>query len=77
MGAAVEHFDRHTPGDGPEWIGYFDTAELAAELGHGHRDLGHLEKAIEYATQALAAASGDYVRSDFFVAMVLADAHLG
>jgi tetratricopeptide (TPR) repeat protein len=76
MGAAVENFDRHTAGEGPEWIGYFDAAELAAELGHCHRDLGRPDRAIEYATQALDSASGDYVRSDFFVAMVLADAHL-
>jgi tetratricopeptide (TPR) repeat protein len=76
MGSAVDFFDRHTPGDEPEWIGYFDAAELAAELGHCHRDLGRPDRAIEYATQALDSASGDYVRSDFFVAMVLADAHL-
>jgi len=76
MGAAVENFDRHNPGEGPEWIGYFDAAELAAELGHCNRDLGRPDRAIEYATQALDSASGDYVRSDFFVAMVLADAHL-
>ncbi len=76
MAAAVEHFDRHTLGDGPTWIGYFDTAELAAELGHCNRDLGRPDKASEHATQALASASGAYARSDFFVAMVLADAHL-
>jgi len=76
MGAAVTHFERHTSGEGPEWIGYFDAAELAAELGHCNRDLGRPEAAIKYATQALDSASGDYVRSDFFVAMVLADAHL-
>ena len=76
MGAAVDHFGRHTPGDGPDWISYFDAAELAAEIGHCHRDLGRPEKAIEHATQALESASGDYARSDFFVAMVLADAHL-
>ena len=76
MGAAADHFDRHTPGDGPAWISYFDAAELAAEIGHCQRDLGRPEKAIEYASRALASASGDYLRSDFFVAMVLADAHL-
>lgn len=76
MGAAVENFERHTVGEGPEWISYFDAAELAAELGHCHRDLGRPDRAVEYATQALDSASGDYVRSDFFVAMVLADAHL-
>lgn len=76
MGAAVECFGQHTVGEGPEWIGYFDSAELAAELGHCHRDLGRPDRAIDHATQALASASGDYVRSDFFVAIVLADAHL-
>ncbi|MCW2899247.1 MAG: regulator [Streptosporangiaceae bacterium] len=76
MGAAVESFDRHNPGEGPGWIGYFDAAELAAELGHCNRDLGRPDRAIEHATRALDSASGDYVRSDFFVAMVLADAHL-
>jgi hypothetical protein len=72
MGSAVEHFERHTPGEGPAWIGYFDSAEL----GHCHRDLGRPDKAIAHATDALDNASGDYARSDFFVAMVLADAHL-
>jgi hypothetical protein len=76
IGAAVDHFDHHTPGDGPEWIDYFDGAELAAEIGHCQRDLGRPDLAIEHATRALSSASGDYARSDFFVAMVLADAHL-
>ena len=76
MGAAVDHFARHVPGDGPDWIGYFDDSELAAELGHCYRDLGRPDRAIEHATQALSSASGDYARSDFFAAMVLADAHL-
>lgn len=76
MGSAIENFERHVMGDGPEWIGYFDMAELSAELGHCHRDLGRPEQAIHHATQALESASGDYARSDFFVAMVLADALL-
>jgi hypothetical protein len=76
MEAAVANFERHTPGDAPDWIGYFDAAELAAELGHCHRDLGRPDTAIAHASAALASASGDYARSDFFAAMVLADAHL-
>ena len=76
IGAAIDHFGRHLPGDGPDWIGYFDAAELAAEIGHCQRDLGRPDKAIDHASQALSSASGDYARSDFFVAMVLADAHL-
>ncbi|BBG03022.1 MULTISPECIES: hypothetical protein [Pseudonocardia] len=76
MDDAVRHFGRHTPGEGPEWIGYFDGAELAAELGHCQRDLGRPAPAIEHATQALDSASGSCARSDFFVSMVLAHAHL-
>lgn len=76
MNAAVENFGSHVPGDGPDWIGYFDAAELSAELGHCQRDLGRSQEAVVQATAALASASGDYLRSDFFVAMVLADAHL-
>lgn len=76
MAAAVQHFERHTPGDGPDWISYFDAAELSAELGHCQRDLGRSDSAIKHASEALSSASGDYARSDFFVAMVLADAHL-
>ncbi|MGE3414271.1 MAG: XRE family transcriptional regulator [Dehalococcoidia bacterium] len=76
MAAAVQNFERHVDGDGPAWIGYFDAAELSAELGHCYRDLGRPDGAIEHATAALDSASGAYVRSDFFVAMVLADAHL-
>ena len=76
IGAATDHFARHTAGDGPDWISYFDAAELAAEIGHCQRDLGRPDRAIEHATAALSSASGDYARSDFFAAMVLADAHL-
>jgi hypothetical protein len=76
MGAAAEHFAHHAPGDGPDWISYFDAAELSAELGHCDRDLGRPDNAIEHAAGALGTASGGYARSDFFVAVVLADAHL-
>jgi hypothetical protein len=76
MDAAVANFGDHIAGEGPEWIGYFDTAELSAELGHCHRDLGRPARAVRHAAEALESASGEYVRSDFFVAMVLADAHL-
>jgi len=58
--------------DEPEWITYFDAAELAAEAGHCFRDLAKAKQAV---THAVSASSG-HVRSDFFVSMVLADAHL-
>lgn len=73
--AAVKEFTRHTPGEGPAWIQYFDEAELAAELGHCNRDLGRAAPATTYAAQALGTASGQYLRSDFFATMVLADSY--
>lgn len=76
LSAAVREFERRIPGEGPEWIQYFDDAEMAAEFGHCNRDLGRAVVASTYAEQSLTAASGDYVRSDFFATMVLADSYL-
>lgn len=78
LAAAVREFERRNPDDDPEWIRYFDDAELAAEFGHCFRDLGRPAVASQYATQCLGAGGdGTYLRSDFFATMVLADAHLG
>jgi len=77
MSAAVREFERRNPDDDPaEWFGYFNEAELAAELGHCNRDLGRGVDASTYATQSLGPEESGYVRSDFFVTMVLADAYL-
>jgi transcriptional regulator with XRE-family HTH domain len=76
LSAAVTMFERRVPEDDPEWIRYFDDAELAAEFGHCFRDLGRPVDATQYATQCLGDADGTYLRSDFFATMVLADAHL-
>ena len=76
LSEAVKAFDRRNPEDDPEWIRYFDEAELAAEFGHCFRDLGRPVDATIYATQSLGSAEAGYQRSDFFATMVLADAHL-
>ena len=71
--AAVERtFHVPEPGVDPEFISYFNEAELAAETAHCFRDLGDAEEAVHHA--ALAAPSdGQYARSDFFASIVLAD----
>ncbi|WP_433376122.1 hypothetical protein [Streptosporangium sp. CA-115845] len=75
---AVREFERRNPDDDPDWIGYFDEAELAAEFGHCFRDLGRPVAASQYVTPSVKAdRDGEYLRSDFFAAMVLADAQLG
>jgi tetratricopeptide (TPR) repeat protein len=76
MSSAVREFERRGPvDDDPDWFQYFDDAELAAELGHCHRDLGRAVPATTYAAQSVG-VNGAQVRSDFFATMVLADAYL-
>jgi hypothetical protein len=74
MADAVTHFERRTVDDDPAWISYFDDSELAAELGHCHRDLNRSAHAVDLAAHSLS-PDGRFVRSDFFATMVLADAH--
>jgi tetratricopeptide (TPR) repeat protein len=70
-------FDQRNPNDDPEWIRYFDEAELSAEIGHCFRDLGRPIDAAQHATQCLAMISTTTSpRSRFFAYMVLADSHL-
>jgi tetratricopeptide (TPR) repeat protein len=70
---ATRALERRNSGDEPEWITYFDEAELAAEAAHCFRDVDHARRAVAHAENAM---SGTHVRSDFFATMVLADAHL-
>src|SRR6266700_2577471 len=77
LAEAVREFDRRKPKDDPAWIRYFDESELSAEFGHCLRDLGRATDAAQYATRSLVAVDETtFLRSDFFVTMVLADAHL-
>jgi hypothetical protein len=77
LAQTVREFDRRNPEDDPAWFQYFDEAELAAEFGHCLRDVGRPVDAAQHASQSLAAADGTtFLRSDFFAAIVLADAHL-
>ncbi|MCF7550913.1 XRE family transcriptional regulator [Pseudonocardia sp. WMMC193] len=74
LSRAVTEYERHSPGDGPEWVQYVDDAEVAAEFAHCQRDLDRSDQAIHWAQKALLDASGSYARSDFFATMVLAQA---
>ncbi|BBB00196.1 putative regulator [Actinacidiphila reveromycinica] len=73
LAESARHLERRHEGDEPEWITYFDEAELAAEAAHCFRDVNRARQAVEHAGNAM---SGIHVRSDFFATMVLADAHL-
>lgn len=77
LAAAVRKFEHRNPHNDPEWIRYFNEVELNAEFGHCFRDLGRTEEAIRHARKGiLAPDEPTLARSDFFVAVVLADSHL-
>ncbi|GAB3914660.1 hypothetical protein GCM10029964_126520 [Kibdelosporangium lantanae] len=63
-------------GNDPEWIHYFDEAELHAEFAHSFRDLGKADLAHYHAEASVREAGDVYVRSVSFVNTVLATAHL-
>ncbi|MEZ7006948.1 hypothetical protein [Streptomyces sp. AD55] len=73
LSAATKALESRNNEDEPEWISYFDDAELAAEAAHCFRDVNSARRAVVHAENAM---SGSHVRSDFFATMVLADAHL-
>ena len=75
LSESMREFERANPENDPVWIRYFNESELSAEFGHCMRDLGRAGDAIQHAGNGLA-ASGEFARSDFFVSIVLADAHL-
>jgi transcriptional regulator with XRE-family HTH domain len=76
LAEAIRKFEHRKPEADPAWIQYFDESELCAEFGHCLRDLGRATDAAQYASRSLVAVDGTFMRSDFFVTMVLADAHL-
>jgi len=76
LSASVTEFERGNPDDAPAWIRYFDESELSAEFGHCMRDLGRASDAVQYADSSAKASEIAFGRSDFFVSLVLADAHL-
>jgi hypothetical protein len=76
LSESVTEFDRANPEDAPAWMQYFNESELSAEFGHCMRDLGRAADAVRYADSSLKASEAAFGRSDFFVSLVLADAHL-
>jgi hypothetical protein len=76
LSESVTEFDRANAEDAPGWMQYFNESELSAEFGHCMRDLGRASDAVRYADSSLKASEATFGRSDFFVSLVLADAHL-
>ena len=63
-------------GDDPPWIVHFDTAYLADELAHCHRDLGQPGPAVRRAEEALALLPEGRTRRRAIDLFVLAEARL-
>lgn len=64
------------PANDPEWVHFFDAAELHAEFAHCFRDLGKPELAAEHAHRSIETSDSLYVRSLSFCRTVLATAHI-
>jgi len=75
LSEGMREFELANPENDPEWIRYFNESEISAEFGHCMRDLGRAGDAIQHAGNGLG-TSGEFMRSDFFVSIVLADSHL-
>jgi hypothetical protein len=75
LSEAMREFERASPQNDPLWLHYFNESELSAELGHCLRDLGRAGDTVQHVGSALG-GRGKFVRSDFFVSLVLADAYL-
>lgn len=63
------------PANDPEWVRFFDVAELHAEFAHCFRDLGKPQLAAEHALRSIETSDSLYVRSLSFCRTVLATAH--
>jgi hypothetical protein len=63
-------FEGRMTGDDPEWIGYFDAAELAGESSHCFRDLRSPRTAQGFIAQAEELTDPSYVRTLAFIRLV-------
>ena len=61
---AERSFERRNPADDPDWIGYFDTAELHDEIGHCFVALRQATDAEHHATIALKSAGSTNASTD-------------
>jgi hypothetical protein len=63
-------FDNRVTGDDPEWISYFDAAELAGEASHCFRDLRSPRTAQAFIARAEELTDPSYVRTLAFIRLV-------
>ncbi|WP_230747025.1 sporulation protein [Streptacidiphilus sp. ASG 303] len=73
---AERHFAKADTADDPEWLAYFDEAELTGEFCHCFRDLKVRSQALHHAERAVAQTDPGYARTLAFCRMVLAQSQL-
>ncbi|WBB59363.1 sporulation protein [Streptomyces sp. WMMC500] len=76
MNEAERYFERADTAEDPEWLGYFDSAELMGEFCHCFRDLKQRRGAVKYAQKAVGDTDPNYARTLGFCRMVLAKSQL-
>ncbi|MGH3276222.1 MAG: hypothetical protein ACRDNZ_18085, partial [Streptosporangiaceae bacterium] len=63
-------FEGRVTADDPEWIGYFDAAEMAGEGAHCFRDLRSPRTALGFIARAEELTDPSYVRTLAFIGLV-------
>ncbi|MER6051101.1 sporulation protein [Streptomyces sp. NPDC001793] len=76
MNEAERYFERAESSSDPEWLSYFDSAELMGEFCHCFRDLKQRRESVQYAQRAVDDTDPRYVRTLGFCRMVLAQSQL-
>jgi hypothetical protein len=72
MNEAERHFERADSATDPDWLAYFDEAELIGEFSHCFRDLERPADALRFAELAVEKTEPQYARTLAFCRMVLA-----
>jgi hypothetical protein len=73
--SAEKAFELSNPSDDPEWMAYFDAAELAGEGAHCFRDLRRPAIAQEFIARA-SLTGPEYARTQAFIRLVNAASHV-
>lgn len=76
MNEAERYFERADSAEDPEWLSYFDSAELMGEFCHCFRDLKQRREAVQHAQRAVDDTDPRYARTLGFCRMVLAQSQL-
>ncbi|WP_414168960.1 sporulation protein [Streptoverticillium reticulum] len=76
MSEAERYFEQADTAEDPDWLSYFDSAELMGEFCHCFRDLKQRSEAVRHAQKAVNETDPKYARTLGFCRMVLAQSQL-